>query len=237
MRQRPALIAIVCGLLAGSGVAAAAGTLQIGPISTTLVGQERTSTVTIRNADTAPVTIQIRAMDWIQRNGEDVHTPSTTLVVSPPFATLQPDEAQTVRLLVDNVPTLTTERAFRLVIDEVPNTVEKTGVGVKTTLRMLAPVFLSPSIDARPRLTWSTARTANGLTLTARNEGDVHERLSNVKISARGRVIAEGATFGGYVLARSSRSWTLPAASGATEVTISGDGVLGPVNVRAGAAR
>lgn len=237
IRHRATLLAIACGILASAGVATATGSLQIGPVSTTMIGQERTATITIRNSDSAPVTVQIRSMDWTQRDGEDVHTPSTTLIASPPFATLQPNEAQTVRLLVDNVPSVTSERAFRLVIDEVPNEAVKPGAGVQTTLRMLSPVFLSPSTEARPRIIWSTARTANGLVLNARNDGDAHERLSGVKISAGNAVVAEGAAFGGYILAKGSRSWTLPAAASASDMVVSGEGVYGPVNTRVSVAR
>ena len=222
--------------LAGAGVAAAAS-IQIGPTSVWLVGPERTAILSVRNSDSSPVTVQIRAMDWSQSNGEDVQTPSATLVVSPPFVTLQPGEAQTVRLLVENVPEVNVERAFRLVIDEVPNPVARTSTGLQTTLRMLSPVFLSPSTDARPRLAWTTTRTANGVVLSVRNDGDAHERLSEMQVSVDGKVIGDGAPLGGYVLAKGARSWMLPSVVDASEAVISGSGVYGPVNARVVLAR
>lgn len=230
------LLGLLAIAFASAGVAAAAS-IQIGPTITTLVGQERTATVSIRNSDSAPVTVQVRAMDWTQVNGEDRQAPSSTLVVSPPFVTLQPGEAQTVRLLVENVSKVNVERAFRLVIDEVPNPVQRTSTGVQTTLRLLSPVFLSPSTDTRPRLAWTTSRTANGVVLSVRNDGDAHERLSGMQVALGGRAINEGAPMGGYVLAKGSRSWTLPAAAGATEAVITGSGAYGPINARVAIAR
>ncbi|HEX5005782.1 MAG TPA: molecular chaperone [Hyphomonadaceae bacterium] len=221
--------------LATAGVATAAS-IQIGPTSILLVGPERTAIVTVRNSDSSPVTVQVRGMDWSQNNGEDVQTPSATLVVSPPFATLQPGESQTVRLLIENVEDAKTERAFRLVIDEVPNPVTRASTGLQTTLRLVSPVFLSPSIESRPLLTWTTARSANGVVLSVRNDGKAHERISDMQVSVDGKVVAEGAAFGGYVLANGSRSWVLPAA-GAGDAVITGAGNYGPVNARVAIAR
>jgi len=184
-----------------------------------------------------PVTVQIRAMDWSQNsNGEEVQTPSATLVVSPPFATLQPGEAQTVRLLVENVEDVKVERAFRLVVDEVPNPVTRTSTGLQTTLRLLSPVFLAPSTEARPQLAWSASRSADGVVLTVRNDGKAHERFSDMQVTVDGAVVGQGAAFGGYVLANGARSWTLPATS-AGEAVISGAGNFGPVNARVAIAR
>lgn len=228
------LAGILALALASAGIAGAAS-IQIGPTSVTLVGQERTATVSVRNSDSVPVTVQIRGMDWTQVNGEDVQSPSASLTVSPPFATLQPGEEQVVRLLIEHVPDVKTERAFRLVIDEVPNPVVKTSTGLHTTLRLLSPVFLSPSTDARPRLSWSTSRTTDGVILTARNEGNAHERISDMQVTVGGQAVSSGA-FGGYVLASGSRSWRLPAAS-AGDAEISGSGGYGPVNARVAIAR
>ena len=233
-RMRYALLALGVAALAG---VAAAGSLQIGPTSVTLIGKERTATITGRNSDAAPVNVQIRAMDWTQANGEDVHKPSSNLMVSPPFVTLQPGEAQTVRLLVENVPDVKSERAFRLVIDEVPGPLLKTGNGVSTTLRLLSPVFLSPSTSAAPKLVWSAKSTADGIVLTARNDGAAHERLSALSITAGGRTLAEGANLGGYVLGKAARSWSLPDIAGTVELVITGQGAQGPVNARAVIAR
>jgi fimbrial chaperone protein len=230
------MFGLLAAMLSGIGGAAATGSLQIGPTITSMVGKERTSTLTIRNSDATAVTIQIRAMDWTQKNGEDVHTPSKALVVSPPFATLQPNEAQTLRLLISNVPNVKTERAFRLIIDEVPNAAVRPSTGLQTTLRILSPVFLAPSTESRPRMSWSAARSANGVVLTARNDGDAHERLSEIKVSAGGQVVAEGPAFGGYVLAKSSRTWTLPA-NVAGEAVVSGAGAFGPIDERVAVTR
>jgi fimbrial chaperone protein len=227
---------MAAAIMSGIGVAAATGSLQIGPTVTALVGQERTSTITIRYSDATPATIQIRAMDWTQKDGEDVHAPSRELIVSPPFVTLQPNDAQTIRLLISNVPSVKTERAFRLFIDEVPNAAIRPNTGVQTALRIVSPVFLAPSTESRPRMKWSAARSASGVVLTARNDGDTREHLTGMKISAGGQVVGEGPAFSGYVLARSSRSWTLPATV-TGEAVVSGTGAFGPIDARVAITR
>ena len=134
------------------------------------------------------------------------------------------------------MPSVKTERAFRLVIDEVPNTAVQPSTGLQTTLRILSPVFLAPSTESRPRMKWSAARSADGVVLTARNDGEAHERLSEIKVAADDQVVAEGTAFGGYVLARSSRSWTLPGTVSG-EAVISGAGAFGPIDARVAITR
>jgi fimbrial chaperone protein len=226
---------VVSGLCAGALAFAGpclAGSLQIGPISVTMIGKERTATVTVRDMDSSPSNIQIRAMDWSQPDGNDVYTPSTTLVVSPPMDTLNPGQAQTVRLVIEGVGDPTTERAFRLVLDEIPNRAAPGGAGVQTAIRAMVPVFLSPSLGARPKLRWTAARSPAGLMLTAFNDGDVHERVLGLKAAADGQPIVVQPGASGYVLGHSKRTWTLTGAPATSQtITASGDGAYGAIQV------
>ncbi len=79
----------------------------------------RTTTLRVRNTEAQPITLQLRAVDWTQANGEDVSTPSQTLAVSPPVFTLKPGETQTVRVVVENVSTIKAEKAYRLILDQM----------------------------------------------------------------------------------------------------------------------
>jgi fimbrial chaperone protein len=208
---------------------AAAASLEVGPIRVQMVGAERTTTITLRNAGTEPITVQIRAVDWSQGEGGDVYAPSTTLVASPPLASLAPGESQVVRLVVENLAAASTERTYRLILDELPSGTAASGAGVDTALRVLLPIFVTPSLQSRPRLSWSAARVGDSVRVTARNEGDARERLVNVEASAGGAAIAAAPE--GYVLSGAARSWTLAAPRGATSVRIAGEGEYGSIEV------
>src|SRR5687767_8430710 len=82
---------------------ATASSLEVGPIRVQMVGEQRTTTVNIRNSGTGPITVQVRAVDWTQTENGDAYVRSTTLVASPPLAALAPGESQVVRLVIENV--------------------------------------------------------------------------------------------------------------------------------------
>lgn len=220
-------LAVAAALL--TAAPAAAGSLEIGPIRLQMIGPERTATLTIRNVDSAPATVQIRTVDWSQPNGEDVYTPSAVMVVSPPLVTLAPGESQVVRVVVEHLPDAQSERAFRLIFDELPPQREADNTGVQTAIRALVPVFITPSTEARPNVTWRARRSGEQLVITATNQGYTRERLINLNVTSDGQTLNSYA-LDGYVLAGGNRSWTLPVSSARSGlVTVSAEGEYGTV--------
>src|SRR5262245_8341808 len=148
-----------------------ASSIQIGPILVQMVERERATTVSVRNSSPEPVNMQVRTMDWSQASGEDALAPSQTLVASPPAFTIQPGESQTVRVVIDNAETNTSERAWRLVVDELPRESANAGASVVTPVRFYVPVFLTPSNASRSSVRWSAHRTDAGIVVAAQNTG------------------------------------------------------------------
>jgi len=229
MTFKAKLLALAIAAALAAPLPALAGSLEIGPISVGLIGKERTSTLTLRNTSPEAVNIQIRTADWAQPEGEDVLTPSTTLAASPPFVTLQPGQAQTVRLVVDGVADSATEKSWRLVIDELPPPQAGADTGVVVPIRVLVPVFLAPSLTARPRLVWTAQQAREGVALTVRNTGPVHERLSDLTATAGGRTVSGPDPLYGYILPGQSRTWVLPAGSDSPSIAVKASGAFGPV--------
>jgi fimbrial chaperone protein len=219
---------VVAAILALAPAPAVAGSLEVGPIRIQMIGAERTATLTIRNADTTPITVQIRTVDWTQPDGADFYTPSSVLMVSPPLVTLAPGETQVIRLVIENLPNAPTERAFRLILDEIPAPSDDLPAGVVTALRILVPVFVTPSTESRPRLRWTARQEGRRLSVTAVNEGSASERLINLRVSSGGQPI--GDPFEGYVLSGGRHTWTLDTdGTAAAGVTIGAEGEYGTV--------
>ena len=222
--------ALIIGALAAllGAAPALADSIQIGPTRVQMVGSERTTTLTIRNSNDTPANIQVRAMDWSQADGTDQYAPPSVLLASPPQVSLAPGESQVIRLVIENLPAANRERAFRLVIDQVPGDQSPTGAGVRTAVRALVPVFVTTAITDRPRLQWTAARSGTTVTLTASNDGAAHERLVGAALSAGGQPV--GGPIEGYVLAGEKRVWTVQGVPDATQsLTIAGEGEFGEV--------
>lgn len=229
MPRFTALAAVLAAAaLAFAAAPSVAGSLEIGPIRVQMIGSERTATLTIRNSDATPITVQIRTVDWTQPGGADVYTPSSILMVSPPLVTLAPGESQVIRLVIENMPEASHERAFRLIVDELPVSAGALPAGVVTALRVLVPVFVTPSTESRARLRWEAKQEGDSLTVTAINEGPARERLINLQVSSGGRPV--GDPLEGYVLSGGRRSWTIDTGSApATALTLSAEGEYGTV--------
>lgn len=226
---RAAAVALLAFSL-GSSPRALAGSVELSPITLQMVGKERTTTLRVRNTEAQPITLQLRAVDWTQANGEDVYTPSQTLAVSPPVFTLKPGETQTVRVVVENVSTIKAERAYRLILDQIPESRLKGDAGVVVPIRVLLPVFLTPSAASRPKLSWTVNASPSGGVLTANNTGDARERLVGLKVTSGATEVASDQGLSGYVLAGASRTWPLSGAgSGKAVVSVSGEGLFEPI--------
>ena len=227
MVRTPSLV--VLAALLGLAFPTWAGSIEVGPILVQMVGPERTATLTVTNASDEAESLQVRTVDWTQGPDGDVYAPSKSLIASPPLVELKAGESQTIRLVLDGVADSTSERAYRVILDEIPKTPEVNGAGIKTAIRVLAPVFLTPSLSARARLSWSAVRTPQGLVITARNDGESRERLSDLRFEANGQAIG-GGVLGGYVLSHSSRAWTVNGApAGTSTLTAVADGANGAV--------
>jgi fimbrial chaperone protein len=220
------ILALIVALAATSPVVA--DSLEIGPTRIQMIGIERTATLTIRNSNAAPANIQVRAMDWSQPDGIDAYTPSGTLLASPPQAPLAPGGSQTIRLVIEKLPATATERAFRLVIDQIPSEQTAGGAGVRTAIRALVPVFVTASMADRPKLRWGAIRSGTKVTLTATNDGAAHERLIDGRLSTGGTAV--GQPIEGYVLASSQRRWTIIGVpANARSLALAGEGEFGQV--------
>ncbi|AMK26300.1 MULTISPECIES: fimbrial biogenesis chaperone [Sphingobium] len=221
---------VVAGMVAA--MPARAQELGISPVRVEMMGDARAATLTVRNTSDAPVNLQVRAMDWQQVEGAERFKPTEMLMASPPITSLGPGETQVVRLVADGLPPTAVEKAFRLVLDQIPSVAPLEGAGMRIQLRVLVPVFVLPKGNLRPMLHWSARREGESLILTVVNDGARHDRLLNLKVTTGAGVpIAIPSTNTGYVLSGGSQSWTVRTAlAGIRSLRISGDGEFGGIS-------
>ncbi|KKW90618.1 hypothetical protein YP76_18765 [Sphingobium chungbukense] len=235
MREQGVKRLLFLGMVATAMVAAMparAQELGISPVRVEMTGDERAATITVRNTSGAPVNLQVRALDWRQAGGTEHFTPTDMLMASPPIAALAPGDTQIVRLVADGLQPIAAEKAFRLVLDQIPSAAPLEGAGMRIQLRVLVPVFVLPKGGLRPDLHWRAKRASEGLILTVVNDGARHDRLLNLKImTGAGAPIALPSTNTGYVLSGGSQSWTVPAVpENVRALRISGEGEFGGIS-------
>ncbi|PKO91071.1 MAG: molecular chaperone [Betaproteobacteria bacterium HGW-Betaproteobacteria-1] len=196
-------IAVILGM---AGPTAAAN-LTIYPVGVILNAQKPAGEINLQNDDEAPKVIQIELMEWSQKNGQDIYTPSRDLLVNPPVFTLQPGKTQLIRLGLNKPSKNAEELAYRLYINEVPPPPKPGFTGLQMALRVGIPIFVEPQQPAKPKLEWQASRNGDGnIQLTVTNTGNVHMKLLDfdLKEAEQNRTLAkESRSF--YLLPGQSR--------------------------------
>jgi len=195
---------------------AAAGSLGINPISLEFGPGRRTATIEVSNRGGAATSVQIRLFAWSQEGDTDRLAPTSDLAVSPPIFDIKADEEQVLRLMLRR-PADSLERAYRLILDEIPPTGGARQIVV--ALRISMPIMVVGTAPARPDLQWQAGRGQDGrIVLTARNAGQRHIRVNLLEaMLAQGRPPLVARSVGGTptVLPGAERHWTLDVAGAA----------------------
>lgn len=206
--SRPAFTGGWAALAAACWSAIAAGAaIELNPVRLTLSSAQPVAALSVRNAGVEPVVLQLQPVAWTQEDGEDRYTPSRELLATPPIFTLAPGATQTVRVGLRRAPDAQRELAYRLYLREVPGAAPA-GTGVRISLRLGVPVFVSPRGNAVPRLRWRLERATDGVWLHARNEGNAHVRVTQFSLAAGGETPVVHKT-PAYVLPGHGRRWRL----------------------------
>jgi fimbrial chaperone protein len=215
-------------LLAVASTASASG-LQVAPTGLEFASTVGAQALWLTNTGDAVLRAQVRAFDWTQVDGSDRLEPTQALVASPPMLELAPGERQLVRVIRTGTPAAAgPERAYRLLVDELPESAQQSGV--QYVLRYSVPVFVegaATNATADPVLNWAVRHEEGRLIVEAGNRGSRHAQLAGVDmLPADGAPVALVPGLLGYVLGGSTMRWTVdaPPAVAATRVRIQVDG-------------
>ncbi len=204
-------LVLALGLLGAVAQPVAAASLRISPIGLDLASSERAGSMTLVNTGADPVNLQLRIFKWTQVNGEEVLTPTTEMLVSPPATSIPPGASYTVRVARESNAPVHDELSYRVFIDELPKPVDPRtlGQGVSMVLRTSLPVFVVDP-KAFAKLTWRVWEDADGLHAEATNSGQRHAKIVGLTVRPEsGAPLVFGAGLNGYVLSGSHKRFDL----------------------------
>ncbi len=211
---RPVLL---CLTLLPALLPATAANLQISPVSIQFRAGQGAAGINLQNYGDTPLYGQVRVYAWDQRNGEDVLTPATDVVASPPVMEIAARSTQTIRLVRRNGAPAPVEQTYRILIDEIPrNDAAGTSTGVAIRLQYSVPVFALPADDkAAPQLGWTVVRKDGAWLLRVRNDGQLHAQIGATTLKGadgKERELSKGLL--GYVLPGKVREWRVAVDAG-----------------------
>jgi fimbrial chaperone protein len=182
-----------------------AGALRVDPVKVEITAERKIGAVRVKNDAAQPVTIRGYALSWTQANGEDVHEEVSSIVVSPPVATIPPGGEQLVRVGLRSGAAAA--GAYRLVVEEVP---EATPGAVQVALRLSMPLFVMQKAGTLQDLSWSARRGADGkMVLEAANAGSGYVRIAAEEATQVTGIAFESQGSLGTVLPHNRRRWVM----------------------------
>lgn len=201
------VVALMVTLLTNTTQAAS---FNVSPLRVTLTPSAKTASLTLTNEGTEPVSVQTELMAWAQKDGSDVLTPTSDLVISPPIFKIAANGSQTLRVGLLRPVDPSREIPYRLFLKEVPPPPKPGQQGVNVVMRLGIPVFVATPGLTKPQLNWRAEKSPNGdLTLSLSNSGNAHVQLISCDLrDAEGTVVAEP-QLSSYVLPGQNRSWPI----------------------------
>jgi fimbrial chaperone protein len=220
-----------------SANATAQSSFTVTPLRVDLSARAPAAVVEVINTSPAPLTIQVQQRSWMQAEGMDAQGDARQLIISPAIFTMQQGEKQVVRVALRGAPDPRFERAFRLIVSEVPGPQIKAtpdASGFRVALRMDVPLFVAPLQGAQPEPAYTF--DPSGSRLIVRNTGTGHIRFTEFVVLQAGRKLAELPVF--TVLPGGARHFDLSGkgvAAGALRVQAESN--AGPIDSAVAAAR
>jgi fimbrial chaperone protein len=212
-------------LCIATGIAGAAPALassfNISPIRVELASGRRTEALTLRNADEAPVVVQVHVVAWSQRDGVDQFDATHEMLVTPPVVQLPGNGEQIVRVALRGQPDRSQELAYRVVFEEVPQAAPAGFTGLRVALRLSVPIFIAPAVGkAHADLSWELHALPDGrLEVAVTNHGSAHSQVTDFEVQSSEATLHD--MTGKYVLPGSRMSWVLKGEPGADQATYS----------------
>ena len=223
--------AVLAMLLLGAVKVQAASSVLIWPIDPVLEADQQASALWLENRGNETANLQIRVFAWSQSGFNDQYQNQRDVIGSPPVAKIEPGQKQLVRLTRTREIPPGQERAYRIIIDEIPSAPPpagesgKTAAAIRFQMRYSVPLFAygaglwskedtsrkrDPKGAGLPDLSWRTVAVDGRPYVEVRNQGAVHARLTDVALKQGGQTkpLVEGLL--GYVLPGAIMRWPAP---------------------------
>ncbi|WP_295956863.1 molecular chaperone [Rhodoferax sp.] len=210
---------------------------MIWPVDPIIEDGQQATALWLENRASDNVSLQIRVFGWSQSGTAENFENQDELIASPPLAVIPAGQRQLIRLMHTAPVPAGKELAYRVLVDELPETDVSNGpppdgslgggaMGVKLQIRYSIPLFVNgkgvwtkpradkprdPATAAQPALTWRAVREGNAQYLVVRNSGPAHARIVAVQWVGPGPPVVINPGLLGYVLANSEMRWLLSA--------------------------
>ena len=187
-----------------------AGSIQLTPVRINLSAAAKVAVLTVRNTGDEESVMQVTLNKWTLDGQNYAYNQSQELIVTPATFRLAPGGQQIVRIGLRSSPPVDQEASYRLMVEEVPPPPSNDVTQTRLVVRHDLPVFIAPTLAAKPAIDISIECAADGARLLLKNTGNVHAQLHNIVLEGVPAKNALGRwdTFD-YLLPNAQKSWEL----------------------------
>jgi fimbrial chaperone protein len=150
------------------------GSVSVSPVLIDLATGERAA-LTLRNNRNRDVFYQVSVLRWSQENGQDRYDSTDDFIASPPMFTLAAGLSQAIRMGFRQPTEAPNERAYRVILTEVPPAIDQPSKGsqIQWAMQYAIPVFVAGSTPTVPSpLTWRMHQQGNTMHVRADNSSN-----------------------------------------------------------------
>lgn len=154
-----------------------AASFIVNPVIAHLTEQQTITSLMIKNQSSTPTAIELELYRWNQVDGKEKLTPAPELLATPAIFKIPANASQIIRVGSRQSITSSEEKAYRLIMTEIPSQSKQSFQGLNVLLRISIPIFLSKTISS-PELIWKASVNDDGkLLLSIANTGLGHTKI------------------------------------------------------------
>ncbi|HBL23661.1 MAG TPA: hypothetical protein DDZ40_06050 [Deltaproteobacteria bacterium] len=197
-----------------TGATSHAQSFDVQPVKVFFNGRSRAEKLVVTNVSGGDLSLQAQAFTWAQdKDGNDVYEETSDIVIFPRILIIPRGEQRIIRLGAALGPS-SREGTYRVYLEELPIRARKSsgaGAGVRLTLRVGIPVFVSPVNNPDKKASGSLTMEKGKAVVRAHNDGNTHLIIQSIRITGRdtrGAEVFSKNLNGWYLLGGASRTHT-----------------------------
>lgn len=202
----------------------ASGAFNISPLRLEFNHGQQTSQLLLRNDSSKRQSVQIRLFAWSQGEAGDRYTPSDDYTISPSIVAIDPGQTQTIHVVSAAAAASAgapRELSYRVVIDQLPESVSTVHGAAQTRLRLTLPLFAGTAEATLEQLRFKVI----GKKLAVTNPGGRSVQLAGVALNQGGDALSLSAETGPhYILGGATMLFSVPTGlkCGAGDIRVTG---------------
>jgi fimbrial chaperone protein len=120
MKRSIVQVLTILALLSCVIAPAFAGAFSVSPVRLILTGDQPVVAMTVQNSEQGSTVVQLELVEWSQKDGKDLYTPTKDLLATPPIFTLPANGKQIIRIGLRKPQNSAKEAAYRIILHEIP---------------------------------------------------------------------------------------------------------------------